>query len=50
MQENIHIILNYVKKLIFTKVCILIKVGLCFKIINIPNKVNYVHYSHKLKF
>ena len=33
MQENTLIILNYVKKLIFTEVCTLFKVGLiCFKI------------------
>ena len=32
MQENTLTILNYVNKLIFTEVCILFKVGLCFKI------------------
>ena len=50
MQENTLKNSNYVNKLILTEVCILFKVGLCLKLTNSPNKINYVHYSHKLKF
>ena len=32
MQENTLTNLNYVNKLILTEICILFKVGLCFKI------------------